>query len=269
MSNCSVHNHTVENWEANIINWYPMSMPLSDWMVYINQSWYTQGECGGLIGFIKSMSATIDNCSVTDTDINCYGQPDKQVTAGVYMSGWTSIEAAGPNPEGIKGYTIIAGRHVNQFIGDVVSEREESRANSSDYTVTIKDYYVSGNKYLGVPVADATAKKLPEVKSHPAPRTVLYNSSPTSHAYDFSYTSRSTGLFIKTYYYTHTVTSFCNCIGSAYYVGVDVNFLGIEKHVKYCAGTLVFNEKGKSAVTVTEAIKNGNNIAWTGGDFWM
>lgn len=274
MSNCSVHNHTVENWEANIINWYPMAMPLSDWMVYINQSWYTQGECGGLIGFIKSMSATIDNCSVTDTDIDCFGQPDKQVTAGVYMSGWTSIEAAGFNPGGtIKGYTVIAGRHVNQFIGDVVSERTESRANTSDYTVTIKDYYVSGNKYFGVPVADATAKKLPEVKSHPAPRTVLYNSSPTSHAYDFSYTSRSTGRFIKTYYYTHTVTSFCNCIGSAYYVGVDVyiNVLGyeIEKHVRHCAGTLVFNEKGKPAVTVTEAIKDGNNIAWTGGDFWM
>ena len=269
MSNCSVHNHTVENWEANIINWYPMAMPISDWMVYINQSWYTQGECGGLIGFVKSLSATIDNCSVTDTDINCYGQPDKQVTAGVYMSGWTSIEAAGPNPGGVKGYTIIAGRHVNQFIGDVVSERTESRANSSDYTVTIKDYYVSGNKYFGVPVADATAKKLPEVKSHPAPRTVLYNSSPTSHAYDFSFTQRSTGLIFKTYYYTHTVTSFCNCIGSAYYVGVDVDFMGIEKHVRHCAGTLVFNEKGKPAVTVTEAIKDGNDIAWTGGDFWM
>ena len=269
MSNCSVHNHTVENWEANIINWYPMAMPLSDWMVYINQSWYTQGECGGLIGFVKSLSATIDNCSVTDTEINCYGQPDKQVTAGVYMSGWTSIEAAGPDPGGIKGYTIIAGRHVNQFIGDVVSERTESRANSSDYTVTIKDYYVSGNKYFGVPVADATAKKLPEVKSHPAPRTVLYNSSPTSHAYGFTYKERSTGWLIKTYYYTHTVNSFCNCIGSAYYVGVDVNVMGLEKHVRHCAGTLVFNEKGKSAVTVTEAIKDGNNIAWTGGDFWM
>ena len=54
-----------------------------------------------------------------------------------------------------------------------------------------------------------------------------------------------------------------------YYVGVDVDFMGIEKHVRHCAGTLVFNEKGKPAVTVTEAIKDGNDIAWTGGDFWM
>ena len=271
MSNCSVHNHTVENWEANIINWYPMAMPLSDWMVYINQSWYTQGECGGLIGFIKSLSATIDNCSVVDTDIKCYGQPDKQVTAGVYLSGWDSIEAAGPNPGGVKGYTIIAGRHVNQFIGDVVSERSESKANSDDYTVTIRDYYVSGNKYHGVPVQDQNTLKLDEVKSHPSPRTILYNPSPTSHAYDFTFTSRSTGWLIKTYYYTHTVTSFCNCIGSAYYVGVDVDVdaLGIQKHVRHCAGKLVFNEKGKPTVTVTEAIKDGNNIAWTGGDFWM
>ena len=45
--------------------------------------------------------------------------------------------------------------------------------------------------------------------------------------------------------------------------------MGIEKHVRHCAGKLVFNEKGKPAVTVTEAIKDGNNIAWTGGDFWM
>lgn len=272
MSNCSVHNHTVENWEANIINWYPMAMPVSSMTVYINQSWYTQGECGGLIGFIKSTSALVDNCSVIDTDINCYGQPDKKVTAGVYTS-WTSIEAAGSQPKGtINGYTIIAGRHVNQFIGDVVSGRSESRANSDDYTVTIRDYYVSGNKYFGVPAENASTKTLQEIKSESVPKTILFDPSPKSHAYAFTTSTRTTGRWLKTYYYTHT-TSLCNCIGSAYYVGVDVNvnvlFTKIEKHVKDCAGKLVFNEKGKPAVTVTEAIKDGNNIAWTGGDFWM
>lgn len=272
MSNCSVHNHTVENWEANIINWYPMAMPVSSMTVYINQSWYTQGECGGLIGFIKSTSALVDNCSVIDTDINCFGQPDKKVTAGVYTS-WTSIEAAGSQPKGtINGYTIIAGRHVNQFIGDVVSGRSESRANSDDYTVTIRDYYVSGNKYFGVPAENASTKTLQEIKSESVPKTILFDPSPKSHAYAFTTSTRTTGSWIKTYYYTHT-TSLCNCIGSAYYVGVDVNvnviFTKIEKHVQDCAGKLVFNEKGKPAVTVTEAIKDGNNIAWTGGDFWM
>ena len=272
MSNCSVHNHTVENWEANIINWYPMAMPVSSMTVYINQSWYTQGECGGLIGFIKSTSALVDNCSVIDTDINCYGQPDKKVTAGVYTS-WTSIEAAGSQPKGtINGYTIIAGRHVNQFIGDVVSGRSESRANSDDYTVTIRDYYVSGNKYFGVPAENASTKTLQEIKSESVPKTILFDPSPKSHAYAFTTSTRTTGSWYKTYYYTHT-TSLCNCIGSAYYVGVDVDvnviFTKIEKHVKDCAGKLVFNEKGKPAVTVTEAIKDGNNIAWTGGDFWM
>lgn len=272
MSNCSVHNHTVENWEANIINWYPMAMPVSSMTVYINQSWYTQGECGGLIGFIKSTSALVDNCSVIDTDINCYGQPDKKVTAGVYTS-WTSIEAAGSQPKGtINGYTIIAGRHVNQFIGDVVSGRSESRANSDDYTVTIRDYYVSGNKYFGVPAENASTKTLQEIKSESVPKTILFDPSPKSHAYAFTTSTRTTGNWYKTYYYTHT-TSLCNCIGSAYYVGVDVDvnliLTKIEKHVKDCAGKLVFNEKGKPAVTVTEAIKDGNNIAWTGGDFWM
>ena len=272
MSNCSVHNHTVENWEANIINWYPMAMPVSSMTVYINQSWYTQGECGGLIGFIKSTSALVDNCSVIDTDINCYGQPDKKVTAGVYTS-WTSIEAAGSQPKGtINGYTIIAGRHVNQFIGDVVSGRSESRANSDDYTVTIRDYHVSGNKYFGVPAENASTKTLQEIKSESVPKTILFDPSPKSHAYAFTTSTRTTGGWFKTYYYTHT-TSLCNCIGSAYYVGVDVDvnviLTKIEKHVKDCAGKLVFNEKGKPAVTVTEAIKEGNNIAWTGGDFWM
>lgn len=271
MSNCSVHNHTVENWEANIINWYPMAMPVSSMTVYINQSWYTQGECGGLIGFIKSTSALVDNCSVIDTDINCYGQPDKKVTAGVYTS-WTSIEAAGSQPKGtIKGYTIIAGRHVNQFIGDVVSGRSESRANSDDYTVTIRDYYVSGNKYFGVPAENASTKTLQEIKSESVPKTILFDPSPKSHAYTYTTSTRTTGNWIKTYYYTHT-TSLCNCVGSAYYVGVDVKFsfiINVDKHVKDCAGKLVFNEKGKPAVTVTEAIKDGNNIAWTGGDFWM
>ena len=120
-----------------------------------------------------------------------------------------------------------------------------------------------------MPVQDQNTLTLDEVKSHPSPRTILYNASPTSHAYGFTYKERSTGWLIKTYYYTHTVNSFCNCIGSAYYVGVDVNVYGVEKHVRHCAGKLVFNEKGKPAVTVTEAIKDGNNIAWTGGDFWM
>ena len=271
MSNCSVHNHTVENWEANIINWYPMAMPVSSMTVYINQSWYTQGECGGLIGFIKSLSATIDNCSVIDTNINCYGQPDKKVTAGVYLS-WTSIEAAGSQPKGtINGYTIIAGRHVNQFIGDVVSGRSESRANSDDYTITIRDYYVSGNKYFGVPAENASTKTLQEIKSESVPKTILFDPSPKSHAYAFTTSTRTTGNWLKTYYYTHT-TSLCNCVGSAYYVGVDVKvsfIINVEEHVKDCAGKLVFNEKGKPAVTVTEAIKDGNNIAWTGGDFWM
>ena len=271
MSNCSVHNHTVENWEANIINWYPMAMPVSSMTVYINQSWYTQGECGGLIGFIKSTSALIDNCSVIDTDINCYGQPDKKVTAGVYTS-WTSIEAAGYQPKGIiNGYTIIAGRHVNQFIGDVVSGRSESRENSDDYTVTIRDYYVSGNKYFRVPAENASTKTLQEIKSESVPKTILFDPSPKSHAYAFTTSTRTTGNWLKTYYYTHT-TSLCNCVGSAYYVGVDVKvsfIINVEEHVKDCAGKLVFNEKGKPAVTVTEAIKDGNNIAWTGGDFWM
>ena len=71
MNNCSVDKHIIENYEANIINWYPMAMSVSSFTVYVNGSWYTQGECGGLIGFIQSTSASIKKCSVTNTDLKC------------------------------------------------------------------------------------------------------------------------------------------------------------------------------------------------------
>ena len=273
MNNCSVDKHIIENYEANIINWYPMAMSVSSFTVYVNGSWYTQGECGGLIGFIQSTSASIKKCSVTNTDLKCYGQPDKDVKAGVYSS-WTDIKTAGSDPgKGAiaTGKTIIAGRHINQFIGDVVSARTESDANSgkNTYTVRIEDYYVNGNMYHSVPVTNPTSRKLDEAKSMPYPRTTFYNPNPTSHAYGCSTTTRETGWLIKTKHYTHTVNAFCNCVGSAYYVGVDVDVTLVKTHVKACAGTLIFNEVGKPAVTITESIGDGNNHAWTGGDFWM
>lgn len=275
MYNCSVDNHIVENYEANIINWYPMEMTVSSFTVYVNGSWYTQGECGGLIGYIQSTSALINKCSVTNTDMRCYGQPDKDVKAGVFTS-WTDIKTAGPDPGKnafATGKTLIAGRHVNQFIGDIVSARTESDVNNNKdtYTVEIRDYYVNGNMYHSSPVTNPTSISLKEQKSMPYPRTTFYNDTPTSHAYGCKTQVRESGFIIKTKYYTHTVNAFCNCVGSAYYVGVDVDLFGQKKHVKACAGTLIFNEIDKSSdkVTVTESVGDGNNIAWTGGDFWM
>lgn len=147
MSDCSVDDYIIENYCPNVPNYYEIPpIVVASWTVHGLQWWYTNGECGGLIGFVKSPEANIVRCSVTSSYINCEGQPDKEVVANV----WDTSDY-GENPKYTsgknlfaKGSTIIAGRHVNQFIGDIVSERSE---NGKNYNVTISDYIVSGNSY--------------------------------------------------------------------------------------------------------------------------
>ncbi len=76
---------------------------------------YPQGEAGGLIGMLHN-DATITNCSVKNSLINCYGQDDKNVLIAT-----------------------IPGRHVNQFIGDI-------RTTSAD-VISIVDCQATGNEY--------------------------------------------------------------------------------------------------------------------------
>jgi len=260
MSNCSVDYHKVENYEANIKNYYPIQMSLTEYGVdvYANQWWYTQGECGGLIGFIKCSKAIVDNCSVTNSEIDCYGQPNKSVEAGVYLSGFTPQN---PTTRLARASTVVAGRHVNQFIGDVCS------SNLSD-TFEVTDYVLSGNTYFDAEIDMQSPYEQAETTS----------SSPTidsqRHCFKSVFTERTTGSWWnqKTYY-THT-NYYCNCVGQAYYVGVDVkiniNFIikvDIDKHVQDYAGSLTFNAKGEAPTTITESAGDGNNRAWTGGDF--
>ena len=120
--------------------------------------------------------------------------------------------------------TTIAGRHVNQFIGDVRSRRTETQAENGtgEYTMTISDYTVSGNTYNGV-------------------------SADGANDYNHNYASGK----------------YCEIAGCLYYVGVD---MGSIAHVSECAGTFTFNAKGGAATTLTEAIGNGNNMDWFGGN---
>lgn len=249
MTDCSVDGYTVENYEPGIPNYYTLprlyELNLSSVsnMSFITQLfqvgkipntaivnclqwWYTNGECGGLIGFIKSPSANIDNCSVTNTEINCVGQPNKPVVANVWDK--ADFKSDEPYRSGVKifakGNTDIAGRHVNQFIGDVVSERKEGGTN---YNITISDYVVDGNTYFGTDASSA-------------------------------------------YQYNHNYASgkYCEVVGCAYYVGVDVKLFNIDlTHVNDCAGTLTFNPLNGGTVTVTEDVKQGNNMSWVGGSF--
>ena len=232
IDNCSVDGSIVENYDPKVVNYYTMkkSIASDSYIVEGLQWWYTAGECGGLIGFLNAKSATISNCSVTNTQINCTGQPNKEVYGNVWSAS-SYKEGAYTNGSSITGYAIttIAGRHVNQFIGDLRSQR--TSASSSDYTTTISDYTVSGNTYNGV-AADG------------------------ANDYNHNYASGKYCPVVGCAYYT----------GVDVKLTVIPVILVIENHVQHYAGTLTFNEKGGSATTLTEAEGEGNNMDWFGGD---
>ncbi len=224
---CSVDNTIVENYDPKVVNYYKLEATSSGMVIDGLQWWYTAGECGGLIGFVNAKSVAINNCSVTNTQINCTGQEDKDVVANIWdESKWTAN--AYKSGVSIKGNatTTIAGRHVNQFIGDIRSQRTETqqKEGTGEYTVTISNYTVSGNSYNGA-AAEST------------------------NDYNHNYASGK----------------YCEVVGCAYYTGVDVNVL-INIHVSHCAGTLNFNAVGGETTTLTEAIGSGNNMSWFGGN---
>ena len=229
IDNCSVEGSTIENYDPQVVNYYKMSASIlsNNYIVEGLQWWYTAGECGGLIGFVSAKTAYITNCSVTNCDINCTGQPDKDVIANV----WTSsayTEGVYTSGVSIKGNatTTIAGRHVNQFIGDLRSQRSESQQEngSGEYTTVITDYTVSNNRYNGV-------------------------SADSTNNYNHNYASGK----------------YCPVVGCAYYTGVDVSYI-LSFHTKHCAGTFTFNAKGGAATTLTEDIGDGNDLSWFGGN---
>ena len=228
---CSVDNTTIENYDPQVVNYYKMKIEkdiiiLGELVVEALQWWYTAGECGGLIGFVMATSATINNCSVTNSKINCIGQPNKETVANIWNKS-KYVEGAYTSGESIQGgaKTVIAGRHVNQFIGDIRSKRTETqqKENTGEYTTTISNYTVSGNTYNGV-AAEST------------------------NDYNHNYASGK----------------YCPVVGCAYYIGVDVSII-VSVHFQHCAGTLTFNEKGGSATTLTENTGSGSSMSWFGG----
>ncbi len=232
IDNCSVESSIVENYDPKVVNYYAMYREidasfLGNYIAEGLQWWYTAGECGGLIGFLNAKSATISNCSVTNTQINCTGQENKEVTVNIFNA---SNYVANAYKSGVStfmlAYTTIAGRHVNQFIGDIRSHRTETQQENGtgEYTTNITNYTVSGNSYNGV-LADST------------------------NSYNHNYASGQ----------------YCPVVGCAYYTGVDMKIL-INIHVMHCAGTLTFNANGGSSTTLTEAIGSGNSMSWFGGN---
>ena len=192
IDNCSVDGSTIENYDPKVVNYYKMTKNMSISIIITKlelvveglQWWYTAGECGGLIGFLHAKTANVSNCSVTNSAINCTGQPNKDVIANVWNK---SSYTAGAYKSGASVYgtatTTIAGRHVNQFVGDLRSSRTETQANNGtgEYTTVISDYTVSGNTYNGV-------------------------SADGANEYNHNYASGK----------------YCEVVGCAYYTGVDI-----------------------------------------------
>lgn len=239
---CSVEGCILQNYRANVPNYYDIVQSISMFWVTCLGTWYTQGECGGLIGFVQCSKASIDNCKVTNTNINCYGQENKYVYANVHTDLDNSNHFKTQEQKTFFGQTywadltntaraetLIAGRHVNQFIGDVVSQNASEGGTA--YTTNITNYEVSGNKYFDKPAENTNNE------------------------------------------YNHNCPSFgvtCEVVGCAYYVGVDINIQSGESlgHVKFYAGTLKFQKKNSSnTYTITETASNGDKADWIGGDF--
>lgn len=233
IDNCSVDNSIIENYDPKVVNYYTMKKSVSasllgNYVVEGLQWWYTAGECGGLIGFLEAHYAEITNCAVTNTQINCTGQPNKEVVANVWKAA-DFVEGAYKSGASVttRANTTIAGRHINQFIGNIRSRRSETQQEkgTGEYTNKIIDYTVSGNSYNGV-AAEST------------------------NEYNHNYASGK----------------YCDAVGCAYYTGVDMSLIITTIHVSECAGTLIFQPKGGAQTTLTEAIGKGNNMDWFGGD---
>lgn len=103
---CVVSNCYMENYKCTIPE--DFAKLLTDKGISCTECiFYPYGEIGGFIGFLQA-SSVINNCSVNNTTINCWGQNDKSVT----ITGFIPYS--------------VPGRHVNQFIGDIRTDEKQS-----------------------------------------------------------------------------------------------------------------------------------------------
>ena len=126
IKNCSVTGCEIKNYEVNDKP-EDFAKIATDKGLYCSECvFYPHGEIGGLIGFLSSNS-TISDCSVVNTVIDAKGQVAKSLRIGL-----NSLLAIN---------VTIAGRYVNDFIGNIRTAHEE--------TVTISNVKTDGNSYEG------------------------------------------------------------------------------------------------------------------------
>lgn len=139
---CTVNNYIVENHKINVINRYEENVEKTfgsgffKITVYASceEEFYTEGECGGFIGFIID-SATITDCHVYNTMMKCYGQDNKTtwVKGGLSKSMMINVMQF-----------EIAGRHCNTFIGDIRTTKTSTSIVINNCTADDTNTYVDG-----------------------------------------------------------------------------------------------------------------------------
>ena len=124
ISNCSVNDYEITNYEVNDKP-EDFAKLATDKGLYCSECiFYPHGEVGGLIGFISSNS-TISDCAVVNTVINAKGQNSKSPKIG--LNSWLAMSVT------------IAGRYVNEFIGNIRTDNAEN--------ITISNIVTNGNSY--------------------------------------------------------------------------------------------------------------------------
>lgn len=115
VTDCNVENTYIENYEVFIDELFTGTFEYKNYSVTASQSFYPHGEVGGLIGFVCG-NAAIENSSVKNSEINCYGLDD--VPADITPKQVANILAQ-------LGYYHVPGRHVSTFIGDIRTQNGE------------------------------------------------------------------------------------------------------------------------------------------------
>lgn len=115
VSNCSVDGMTIRNYDSGFKEDFLNADFGAGTMTIEFES---DGEIGGLIGFITGANTTITNCSVKNCNFYCTGETDWELNLFLIAA-------------------KVPGRHINPFIGDIRTTAGE--------TVLINNYTISNN----------------------------------------------------------------------------------------------------------------------------
>ena len=116
VSNCSVDGMTIRNYDSGFKEDFLNADFGTGTTMKIE--FESDGEIGGLIGFITGANTTITNCSVKNCNFYCTGETDWELNLWLVAA-------------------KVPGRHINPFIGDIRTTAGE--------TVLINNYTISNN----------------------------------------------------------------------------------------------------------------------------